>query len=113
MAWLRISSSGRWHLNALPPEKRLAGLGLRLTLSELLRTGCAASHANAPITVHEGAPVNNWEQQVPGLWDVALLHNGTPVPGEQSSRLVRAWGTARQWVHEREREAAAGGANVG
>ena len=94
-----------WHLNALPPEDRLAGLGLRLTLSAMLRRGCTAllgrKHARwagrrlGPRVVHEGAPINNWEQEVPGLWQVALFHNGTPVPGEAPSRQVKQWETTR------------------
>ena len=93
-----------WHLNALAPEKRLAGLGLRLSLSSLLRTGCGARVRNEPITIHEGAPINNWEQQVPDLWDIALYHNGTPVPGQPPSRLVRAWETSRQWLESQGAE---------
>ena len=78
-----------WHLNSLPPAERLAGLGLRLSLAATLRHGCVP---HGPVVVNEGAPTNNWEQAVPGLWDVALLHNGTPVPGMAPSRLVRRWG---------------------
>lgn len=87
-----------WHLNALPPLKRLAGLALRLSIASQLKTGCEASVGSAPIVIHEGAPINNWEQIVPGLWDVALFHNGTPVPGELPSRRVRNWEGARLWV---------------
>ena len=112
-----------WHLNALPPERRLAGLGLRLTLSTLLREGCPADSftlratgankrlygarsasvesdevVRTPLVLHEGAPINNWEQAVPGLWEVALFHNGTPIPGQQSSRRVAAWETSRRAI---------------
>ena len=92
-----------WHLNALPPEKRLAALGLRMSVSTLLRTGCAATADSAPIMVHEGAPTNNWEQRVPGLWEVAQFHNGTPVPGELPSRLVRRWDDSRREVENMTR----------
>lgn len=92
-----------WHLNALPPAARLSGLGLRLTLSSMLRQGCAALNKDAiwtdglvgPQMIHEGAPVNNYEQIVPGLWEVALYHNGTPVPGQTPSRLVKQWENMR------------------
>ena len=92
-----------WHLNALPPEKRLAGLGLRMSIATLLRMGCAATANSAPIMVHEGAPTNNWEQRVPGLWEVAQFHNGTPVPGELPSKLVRRWEGSRNAVQNMTR----------
>jgi len=92
-----------WHLNALPPHERLAGLGLRLSLSTQLRTGCRSFAANAPVTVHEGAAMNNREQRVPGLWDVALQHNGTPIgPAFQPSRGVKKWQLARQTLERQQ-----------
>ena len=95
-----------WHLNALPPPDRIAGLGLRLTLSSVLRRGCSPLHPAAvwtggvpgPQMIHEGAPINNWEQQVPGLWDVALFHNGTPVPGQEPSKRVRLFDHMRSAI---------------
>jgi FkbM family methyltransferase len=94
-----------WHLNALPPAERLNGLTLRLSLSSLLDKGCGAMR---PQVIHESSPVNNYEQIVPGLWNVLLHHNGTPIPGEQkSSRMVRLWDTARRRHEDRTRHTSA------
>ena len=93
-----------WHLNSRPAADRLSALGLRLSLSAQVRHACKRLYPSkprfptriqAPYVIHEGAPINNWEQQVPGLWDVALHHNGTPVPGERPSRLVALWAKTR------------------
>lgn len=100
-----------WHLNALPASARLAGLSLRLSLSSVLQHGCSALQrghhtrwANGatpgPVLIHEGAPLNNWQLEVPGLWDVALYHNGTPVPGQPPSRMIAYWERSRRAVQE-------------
>ena len=68
-----------WHLNALPPPRRLAGLALRLGFDELLKTGCATSdHGSGPrVTVHDDFDVNNEFAEVPGLAELHRRHNGT------------------------------------
>ena len=68
-----------WHLNALPPPRRLAGLALRLGFDELLKTGCATSdHGSGPrVTVHDDFDVNNEFADVPGLAELHRRHNGT------------------------------------
>ena len=62
-----------WHLNALPPQKRLAALGLRLAFDALLRNGCGADEAygTAPLQrlliEHDEYPRNNRGEPVHGL----------------------------------------------
>lgn len=84
-----------WHLNALPPERRLSGLGLRISLTRLLHDGCRALTGTSPKLIHEGSGINNMQQAVPGLWDVLLNHNGTAHPGHVESKLVRQWERSR------------------
>ena len=69
------------------------GLGLRLTLSSMLRQGYALNkHAIwtdglvGPQMIHEG-PVNSMSKSCRPLGS-RLHHNGTPVPGQTPSRLV-------------------------
>ena len=68
-----------WHLNALPPPRRLAGLALRLGFDELLKTGCATSdHGSGPrVIVHDDFDVNNAYAEVPDLAEIQRNHNGT------------------------------------
>ena len=68
-----------WHLNALPPARRLAGLALRLGFDELLKTGCANSaHGTGPrVTVQDDFDVNNAYAVVPGLAEIQRNHSGT------------------------------------
>lgn len=69
-----------WHLNALTPQRRLAGLALRLALNQTLQA-CKAPPLLLQFDEHAG---NNFEAQVPGLWDVAVMHNGTAAAGRAS-----------------------------
>lgn len=61
-----------WHLNALPPRKRLAALGLRHSLEHILAHGCRSP----PLAVaHDEYGPNNFGSSVPGLWERTRLHN--------------------------------------
>jgi hypothetical protein len=60
-----------WHLNALSPPDRLAGVGLHLTLEELLQKGCKRPPR---LVEHEMYAGNNQEVDVPGLAEEAALH---------------------------------------
>ncbi len=68
-----------WHLNALPPPRRLAGLALRLGFDELLKTGCATGdRGGGPrVIVHDEFEVNNAFAEVPDLAEIQRKHNGT------------------------------------
>ena len=60
-----------WHLNQLPVEKRLSGLGLRLSLDNLLSLGCR----EPPVVVFHGEqPSHNMGAPVPGLAEAAMEH---------------------------------------
>ena len=73
-----------WHLNSVSPERRLAALALRTALEHMLKSGCA----QPPVWFeHDEYDVNNMEEEVPGLWELALLHNGTPVPGSTTRNM--------------------------
>ena len=78
-----------WHLNSVPPTRRLAALALRTTLEHTLHRGCV----HPPVWYeHDEYDVNNLEEEVPGLWQLALLHNGTPVPGSmQRNPFAKNW----------------------
>ena len=68
-----------WHLNSLPPPRRLTGLALRVAFDELLTTGCATSdYGSGPrLIVHEDYEMNNEYADVPGLAELQRHHNGT------------------------------------
>ena len=57
-----------WHLNTVPPQRRLAGLGLRLSFHSLLEHGCATPPA---AVYHDEFTPNNFGMAVPGLSRVA------------------------------------------
>ena len=61
-----------WHLNALAPEQRLAGISLRHSL-DLLRThGCGGAPA---LLMHDEDPSNNFGRiPVPGLRELLERH---------------------------------------
>ena len=93
-----------WHLNAVEPERRLAGVLLRNHLEALLQRGC---HTPPRILLHDDDPLNNFGESVPGLsqiaqrYDDALrmhgkrpfglaasLANGTPQPTTHISTFL-------------------------
>lgn len=73
-----------WHLNYLPPERRLAALALRLSLNSTLRNGCA----RPPTVVHEEDWHNNRWKPVPGLTALVAAHNTERQPREARPRNV-------------------------
>lgn len=76
-----------WHLNALPPSRRLAGLALRHSLDATLRDGCATPPrdiAHVEYTPNNGAPVE-------GLAQLVRAHS--PDDDEQRASL-RKWDEA-------------------
>ena len=61
-----------WHLNRVPPPKRLAALGVRLSFNSLLQIGCD----HPPIAVHhDDFQANNLAVPVPGIQRVAMEHS--------------------------------------
>ena len=64
-----------WHLNALPPSERLAGLGLRTAFDALLRDGCIKGDAWQ--IEHDEYPDNNRGEPVDGLADLCARKNAT------------------------------------
>ena len=64
-----------WHLNRVlnrvPPPRRLAALGLRLSLHSLLEHGCATP---PKAVCHDDFTANNFALPVPGLPRVAMEH---------------------------------------
>ena len=81
-----------WHLNALLPDERLAGLGLRLSAEHTLRESCGSKLA--PRTVeHEEYIGNNRGEPIPGLAD--LLRTRTkPLPRDIVMKKTRPWSEA-------------------
>jgi len=65
-----------WHLNALPPRERLAGLGLRLSFEALLRAGCADADRSWHVE-HDEYRKNNVGEPVDGLANVCERKNST------------------------------------
>ena len=62
-----------WHLNALPPERRLEALGLRMSLERTLRDGCPRGGA-LRVLMHEERMGDNLGR-VSALTELAELHN--------------------------------------
>ena len=60
-----------WHLNRIKPPRRLAALGLRLSLHSLLEHGCATP---PKAVYHDDFTANNFALPVPGLPRVAMEH---------------------------------------
>jgi len=62
-----------WHVNAMPAERRLSGVGLRLALDDALAHGCPAGMK--PRTVEHEVPFDtNGGLAVPGLPEEAVFH---------------------------------------
>ena len=84
-----------WHLNALPPHQRLSGLSLQKSLPLILREGC---RGRPPQLHNEAWMFMNWQSLVPGLAELAAMHNGTKVPNGNYSRTAAIWDRS---VHKR------------
>ena len=75
-----------WHLNSLPPQRRLQGFAMRHSIDEMLARGCSSfrtSAAGEPVAARGGRvrvahieyPPNNLGTQIVGL--VELMHQRT------------------------------------
>ena len=60
-----------WHLNSLPADRRLAGLGLRHSLGATVRGGCKGSQLKVE---HEEFRPINFGKPVPGLLNETVRH---------------------------------------
>ena len=90
-----------WHLNALPPEERLAALGQKLSLQRTVSSACGAGRA--PHIAHAGWIGNNEGALVPGLSKEASLHSGGAgghFRADFKSRWDRAHGRGGSHEHE-------------
>ena len=86
-----------WHLNALPSERRLAGLGLRLSIADTLRHGCPPRPGRSPPRVqHADDPSNNLYVEVPGLREELQRHE-LPQDNSSSRRSKAAMRVASKW----------------
>lgn len=83
-----------WHLNALPPSRRLGALAIRHALEPNLRAGCDEPPA---FVEHDEYSRNNFFEKVDGLWELALKHN------DSHRNSYKPWDKTR-----RDSEAAAG-----
>ena len=61
-----------WHLNALPEDRRMAGLGLRHSLGATVRAACPGRPAL--LIEHEEFRPINFGKPVPGLLDETVRH---------------------------------------
>ena len=77
-----------WHLGTAEPERRLAGLGMRLAFDSMLHHGCVTP----PLAVlHDEFPGNNLDVPIPGLLELAR------------QREVTATGTS-QWARDKRKK---------
>ena len=51
-----------------------------------------------PLLFNEAPMINNWQSRVPGLWEMALLHNGTALPDGSYSRAAARWDAVHEAV---------------
>ena len=77
-----------WHLNSLTPERRLAGLGLQLSLGDMLARGCPVGSRPREVTINAEVE-NNAGMPVPGLAEEM------PFPLEAADAI--ALGFAASW----------------
>ena len=86
-----------WHLNALPPQQRLSGLGLIHAFDDLLRSGCTTMRQSPTVVQHHTMPENNEGVEVPGLKDALRRH--APSNATRGMRAIR-WHWDRAHQHE-------------
>jgi len=60
-----------WHLNALPPERRMQGVLLRNALDKLLARGCFRP---PQLIIHDEDFLNNFGEPIPGLSELAARY---------------------------------------
>ena len=60
-----------WHLNALPPERKLEGVLLRNAFDGLLARGCVRPPR---LIIHDEDFLNNFGEAIPGLGELAARH---------------------------------------
>ena len=103
-----------WHLNALPPPRRLAGLALRHGLDELLKRGCATtSDGGGPrVIAHDDYLWNNLYAEVPGLAEIQRQHNGTWPAGCANGKRKTCWLQWRKLTEHADAKAAVAGAKA-
>ena len=63
-----------WHINFVQPQERLAALGLRLTLDDLIAHGCPRRERQRVIEHDELQNARSF--RIPGLSERARFHNG-------------------------------------
>jgi len=66
-----------WHIDALPPEERLAGLGVMMSLEHVLRIGCTGLGGTAPKLIVREQALKKRELHVPGLGELLQRHAGS------------------------------------
>lgn len=86
-----------WHLNAVPPKERLAGLGLRLSLESMLNRGCEVP----PRALANEESVNNNLEPVPGLRKELQKRDNWTANLENGSGRTRRWSS---WKEEKATE---------
>jgi len=92
-----------WHLDALPEEKRLAALGLMLSIHHLLRASCTRAGETAPaLIVSEESPNNN-KLRVPRLRALTKQHSADPHSALKKANAVRHWPRGSERGRETER----------
>jgi FkbM family methyltransferase len=60
-----------WHLNALPPERKLQGVMMRNALEDLLARGCLRPPR---LVIHDEDFLNNFGEPIPELGQLAARH---------------------------------------
>jgi hypothetical protein len=60
-----------WHLNALPPERKLQGVLLRNAFDGLLARGCSRPPR---VVIHDEDLLNNFGEAIPGLGELAARY---------------------------------------
>lgn len=61
-----------WHLDGLPPEKRLAGLTVMVSLEHMLQITCAAHGRTAPVLVVREQSIKKRGLYAPGVGDLGI-----------------------------------------
>ena len=81
-----------WHLNALPAERRLTGLALRLAFDSLLSHGCTNRPTPVPVVQHDEDKLNNFGERVPGLAELLQRHE----PPDTAYKAARPFALAHE-----------------
>ena len=76
-----------WHLNFVPPDRRLAALGLRLSFHTTLQQGCRTPPAGIH---HDDFGLNNVALPIPGLSRLALEHSSWAGNSRGGTHILRS-----------------------